>query len=65
MHEQKVEIARVVDEESLVARRHHMAGLLVVAISDLSHHHNASAIVLPITSPHLPPSWVCVMENAP
>jgi hypothetical protein len=35
VHEEKVEVAGVVDEESLVARRHHVAGLPVVAVADL------------------------------
>jgi hypothetical protein len=37
VHQEKVDVAEVVDEESLVARRHEMAGLLVGAISDLGH----------------------------
>lgn len=35
MHEEEVQVAGVVDEESLVAGRHHVAGLAVVTISDL------------------------------
>jgi hypothetical protein len=35
VHEEKIEVAGVVDEESLVAGRHHVASLLVVAIADL------------------------------
>jgi hypothetical protein len=37
VHEQKVELADVVDEESLVARRHHVARLLVGSVTDLGH----------------------------
>jgi len=37
VHEEKVQVAGVVDEESLVAGRHHVAGLAVVTISDLWH----------------------------
>ena len=36
MHEKKVEVASVVDEESLVAGWHHVACLLVVTVADLS-----------------------------
>ena len=36
VHEQKVHIVDVVDEEGLVARGHHVPRLLVAAISDLS-----------------------------
>ena len=35
VHEEKVEVAGVVDEESLVAGRHHVAGLPVAAVADL------------------------------
>ena len=35
VHEKKVEVAGVVDEESLVAGRHHVAGLPVAAVTDL------------------------------
>lgn len=35
VHEEEVEVAGVADEESLVARGHHVAGLLVGAIADL------------------------------
>ena len=35
MHEEKVEVADVVDEEGLVAGGHHVAGLLVVAVANL------------------------------
>lgn len=35
MHEEELQVAGVVDEESLVAGRHHVAGLAVVTISDL------------------------------
>ena len=37
VHEEKVELADVVDEESLVAGRHHVAGLLVGTVTDLGH----------------------------
>ena len=39
VHEEKVEVAGVVDEECLVAGRHHVTSLLVVAIADLSFSH--------------------------
>lgn len=42
MHEEKVNVADVVDEEGLVARGHHVAGLLVGAVSDL-HERRPSA----------------------
>ena len=35
MHHEKIDIADVVDEESLVAGRHHVAGPLIAAIADL------------------------------
>lgn len=35
VHEQKLNVLGVVDEESLVAGRHHMPGLLVATITDL------------------------------
>jgi hypothetical protein len=35
VHHKEIEVADVVDEESLVAGRHHVSGLLVVAIADL------------------------------
>lgn len=37
MHEEKVELADVVDEESLVAGGHHVTGLLVGSVTDLGH----------------------------
>lgn len=37
VHEEKVELAGVVDEESLVAGGHHVAGLLVGTVTDLGH----------------------------
>lgn len=36
VHEQKLNVPGVVDEEGLVARGHHVLGLLVGAVSDLS-----------------------------
>lgn len=38
VHEQKLNVPGVVDEEGLVARGHHVLGLLVGAVSDLFHH---------------------------
>lgn len=35
VHEEEVQVAGVVDEESLVARRHHVAGLDVATVADL------------------------------
>lgn len=35
VHEEEVEVTGVVDEESLVAGGHHVAGLLVAAVADL------------------------------
>ena len=35
VHEKKLDIPRVVNEESLVAGGHHVARLLVVAVTDL------------------------------
>jgi len=37
VHKEKVELADVVDEESLVAGGHHVAGLLVGTVTDLGH----------------------------
>ena len=38
MHEEKLNVTGVLDEESLVARGHHVLGLLVATVSDLSNH---------------------------
>lgn len=35
MHEEELNLGGVVDEESLVAGRHHVAGLLVGTVTDL------------------------------
>jgi hypothetical protein len=35
VHEEEVEVAGVVDEESLVAGGHHVAGLLVASVANL------------------------------
>lgn len=35
MHEEKVDIARIVDEKDFVARRHEVTGFLVGAETDL------------------------------
>jgi len=35
VHEEKLDVVGVLDEECLVARRHHMASLLVGTVSDL------------------------------
>lgn len=37
VHEEEVKLADVVDEESLVAGGHHVAGLLVGTVTDLGH----------------------------
>lgn len=37
VHEQELEVVGVVDEESLVAGRHQVAGLLVRAVANLVH----------------------------
>lgn len=37
MHHQQLEVLDVVDEEGLVARGHHVAGLLVGAVADAGH----------------------------
>ena len=39
VHQEKFEVAGVVDEERLVAGWHHVAGLPVVAIADLQFEH--------------------------
>lgn len=39
VHEEEFEVAGVVDEEGLVARGHHVARLLVVAVADLWGGH--------------------------
>lgn len=36
MHEEKIEVAGVIDEESLVAGGHHVTSLPVVAVTDLN-----------------------------
>lgn len=35
MHEEELDVTGVLDEESLVARGHHVLGLLVATVSDL------------------------------
>lgn len=40
MHQEELDILGVVDEEGLVARGHHVAGLLVAAVADLTHRAN-------------------------
>lgn len=42
MHQEEVDIGRVVDEEGLVAGRHHVAGFLVGAVADLDIYHHPS-----------------------
>ena len=49
VHEEKVEVAGVVDEEGLVAGRHHVAGLLVAAVADLCAFKNQ--FILPLETP--------------
>lgn len=39
MHEEELDVTGVLDEEGLVARGHHVLGLLVATISDL-HRKN-------------------------
>jgi hypothetical protein len=41
VHEQKLNVPGVVDEEGLVARGHHVLGLLVGAVSDRGHRNVA------------------------
>lgn len=45
VHEEKLNVTGVLDEESLVARGHHVLGLLVATVTDLSNHIS-SAFVL-------------------
>lgn len=42
MHEEEVEVLDVVDEEGLVARGHHEAGLLVGTVANLGHGDHAA-----------------------
>lgn len=42
VHEEEVEVLDVVDEEGLVARGHHEAGLLVGTVADLGHGDHAA-----------------------
>lgn len=46
MHEEKVNLGNVVDEEGLVARRHHVASLLVGTVTDLFELKRPSATTL-------------------
>ena len=46
MHEEKVKLGKVVDEESLVAGRHHVAGLLVGTVTDLYKSNDSSVFLL-------------------
>src|ERR1700761_177288 len=50
VHKQKIQIAHVVDEESLMAGWHHMASLLVVAVSDLSQSQRSAPPTTHITA---------------
>ena len=45
MHEEKVELGSVVDEESLVAGRHHVTGLLVGTVTDLDKETSVSVLL--------------------
>jgi hypothetical protein len=49
VHEQKLNILGVVDEESLVAGGHHVTGLLVASITNL-YQHISSAKTVPVRS---------------
>ena len=42
VHEEEVEVTGVVDEESLVAGGHHVAGLLVAAVANLSENSTSA-----------------------
>ena len=44
VHEKEIEVADIVDEESLVARRHHVAGLLVVAVPNLQDSNRSARV---------------------
>lgn len=63
MHEQQLDILDVVDDESLVAGGHHVAGLLVGAIADLNSRRKPiiSIIVLLADPPRslAPPMFPC------
>lgn len=50
MHEEKFNVLGVVNEEGLVARGHHVAGLLVAPVADL----NINPII--ISNPYIPPN---------
>lgn len=52
VHEEEIQVADVVDEEGLVAGRHHVAGLAVVTISDLCAQSSIS--ICPAVYPHCP-----------
>ena len=65
VHEEKVQVAGVVDEESLVAGRHHVAGLDVATVADLYAERSLafcspcpafSVLVVAIARPYLRPS---------
>jgi hypothetical protein len=42
VHEEELDIVDVVDQEGLVARRHHVSGLLVGAVANLAEIHSIS-----------------------
>lgn len=44
VHEEEVQVADVVDEESLVAGRHHVASLAVVTVTNLYSQHPSALI---------------------
>lgn len=48
MHQEKLDVARVVDNESLVAGGHHVPGLLVAAVADLVPSVFPPVLVCPV-----------------
>ena len=72
VHEEKVQVAGVVDEESLVAGRHHVAGLDVATVADLYAERSLafcspcpafSVLVVAIARSSLPSFFQCPLPS--
>ena len=63
VHEEKVELADVVDEESLVAGGHHVAGLLVGTVADLLYACQSLRLVSSFHSAPHPSSRASLGSN--
>ena len=63
VHEEQVEVASVVDEEGLVARWHHVTGLLVVSEADLrTSSHQYVHLYITYLGHHFHSCRVCIFS---